>query len=361
MPDDTKSGARFERVVIEGERFVLKYQDPRDDWLLRASGDPGRAYVRLWESGLLDRLPPDIDHAVVAADYDGEVGMILLRDVGSTLLEPDTPFTAMQHARYMEHMAALHAAFWGWHDDVGLTPLERRYLMFSPQVAAAEAARGTSAAVPRAMADGWRCLPAVSPDMAKVVLPLLDDPSPLVAALERIPHTLVHGDWKAANLGSHPDGRTVLLDFGELPGEASPLADVAWYLALNAALLPESKDDALGTYRRALEAGGVATSGWWDEAVRAGAARLHAAVRVGESPRGSRRRAEVVGEPGSPGIRPPRHPHALGIAGRHSDGTSRAPGDRPPAGRQGSARADPCPWVPRITQWGVPACPAGSR
>ena len=96
-PDDTKSGARFERVVIEAEPFVLKYQDPRDDWLLRASGDPGRAYVRLWESGLLGRLPPEIDHAVVAADYDGEVGRVLLRDVGSTLLEPDTPFTAMQH------------------------------------------------------------------------------------------------------------------------------------------------------------------------------------------------------------------------------------------------------------------------
>ncbi len=267
MPDDTKSGARFERVVIGGESFILKYQDPRDDWLLRASGDPGLAYVRLWESGLLGRLPPEIDHAVVAADYDGEVGRVLLRDVGTSLLEPDAPFTTAQHARYMEHMAALHTAFWGWHDDVGLTPLERRYLMFSPQVAAAEAARGNSATVPRAMADGWRCLPGVSPDMAKVVLPLLDDASPLVAALDRVPHTLVHGDWKAANLGSHPDGRTVLLDFGELPGEASPLADMAWYLALNAALLPESKDDALGTYRRALEAGGVTTSGWWDDAV----------------------------------------------------------------------------------------------
>ncbi len=267
MPDDTKSGARFERVEIDGASFILKYQDLRDDWLLRASGDPGRAYVRLWESGSLGRMPPAIDHAVVAADYDGEVGRVLLRDVGASLLEPDRPFTTAQHTRYMEHMAALHTEFWDWHDDVGLTPLARRYLLLSPQVAAAEAARGNSAAVPRAMADGWGCLPAVSPDMAEVVLPLLDDPSPLVTALDLVPHTLVHGDWKAANLGSHPDGRTVLLDFGELPGEASPLADLAWYLALNAALLPESKDDALGTYRRALEAGGVTTSAWWDDAV----------------------------------------------------------------------------------------------
>jgi hypothetical protein len=266
-PEDTKSGARFERVVIGGERFVLKHQDPRDDWLLRAAGDTGRTYVRLWESGLLDRMPPVIDHAVVAAGFDGTEGLVLLRDVSAALLEPDVAFTPAQHTRYLEHMAALHAAFWGWQDDVGLTPLARRYLLFSPAVAEAEAARGSTALVPRVMAQGWQTLPEVSPGLARVVLPLLADQTPLLAALARVPHTLVHGDWKAANLGSHADGRTVLLDFGEAPGEASPLADVTWYLALNAALLPEGKDDALASYRRALEGQGVATGEWWDRAL----------------------------------------------------------------------------------------------
>ena len=116
------------------------------------------------------------------------------------------------------------------------------------------------------MAEGWQRLPEVSPALADLVLPLLSDPTPLVAALARLPHTLVHGDWKAANLGSHQDGRTVLLDFGEAPGEASPLADVSWYLALNAALLPESKDDTLESYRDALERHGVGTLEWWDDA-----------------------------------------------------------------------------------------------
>jgi hypothetical protein len=204
---------------------------------------------------------------VVAAAFDGTVGMVLLRDVSEVLLAPDATFTAAQHARYMDHMAALHAAFWGWSDDVGLTALEKRYLMFSPAVAAAEAARGNDALVPTVMAQGWQQLPEVSPALAKAVGPLLHDPTPLVDALARVPHTLVHGDWKAANLGSHPDGRTVLLDFGEAPGEASPLADLSWYLALNAALLPEPKDEVLRTYRSALERHGVVTDGWWDEAV----------------------------------------------------------------------------------------------
>ena len=267
QPDDTKSGARFERVVIGGERFVLKYQDPQDDWLLRAAGDDGRAYVRLWERGILDRLPDVIDHAVVAAAFDGTVGMVLLHDVSDALLAPDTTFTPAQHARFLDHMAALHAAFWGWRDDVGLTALERRYLLFSPAVAAAEAARGSEALVPTLMARGWQRLPDASPALADVVFPLFDDPAPLLDALARVPHTLVHGDWKAANLGSHPDGRTVLLDFGEAPGEASPLADLSWYLALNTTLLPEPKDSVLETYRRALEGHGVATDGWWEQAV----------------------------------------------------------------------------------------------
>ena len=243
LPDDTKSGARFERLTIDSERFVLKHQDPTDDWLLRATGDLGDRYVRLWDRGLLDRLPSVIDSAVVAAAFDGTAGRVLLRDVSDTLLPAGRPFSHRQHVRFLSHMAALHAAFWGWRDDVGLTPLEVRYLTFSPTVALAEASLGSGLLVPSVMAQGWDILPTVSPTLAESVLPLLDDVSPLIAALGMVPHTLVHGDWKSANLGSHLDGRTVLLDFGELPGEASPLADLAWYLALNADLLPESKDD----------------------------------------------------------------------------------------------------------------------
>jgi hypothetical protein len=267
LPDDTKSGARFERLTIDGERFVLKYQDPADDWLLRATGDPGDRYVRLWDRGVIDRLPEVIDSAVVTAAFDGDVGRVLLRDVSDTLLTPGRPFAPEQHVRFLNHMAALHAAFWGWHDDVGLTPLDVRYLAFSPTVASAEASLGSRLLVPAVMAQGWDALPTVSPTLAKTVLPLLDNVGPLIGALEEVPHTLVHGDWKSANLGTHVDGRTVLLDFGELPGEASPLADLSWYLALNVDLLPESKDEAIATYRSALESEGIETASWWDRAL----------------------------------------------------------------------------------------------
>ena len=269
VPPDSKSGARFEWVVLDGERLVLKYQDARDDWFMRATGDlDGRRFARLWESGLLGAVPDVIDHAVVGAAVEGRVGAILLRDVSDWLLPlGDVRFGREEHLRFLVHMAALHARFWGWADDVGLTSLPARYLMFSPAVAEAERARGSSPLVPKVMAEGWRRFPLVAPRAAAVVLPLLEDPGPLVGALAQVPHTLVHGDWKAANLGIDRRGRTILLDSGEVPGEASPLADLCWYLALNAACLPESKDDTIAAYRSALEARGVSTSPWWEEAL----------------------------------------------------------------------------------------------
>jgi hypothetical protein len=102
IPPDSKSGARFEWVVIEGERMVLKYQDARDDWLMRATGDfGGRRFAALWESGLLDAMPDVIDHAVVGAAAEGSVAAILLRDVSEWLLPlGDAQLSLESHLRF---------------------------------------------------------------------------------------------------------------------------------------------------------------------------------------------------------------------------------------------------------------------
>lgn len=50
-----KSGARIERVTIDGERYVLKYLDRTGDWTMRAAGVLGGATLELWSRGLLDR------------------------------------------------------------------------------------------------------------------------------------------------------------------------------------------------------------------------------------------------------------------------------------------------------------------
>ena len=80
-------------------------------------------------------------------------------------------------------------------------------------------------------------------------MPLALDPGPLVQALETTPQTLVMGNWKLDNLGTDPEGRTILLDW-EMPGRGPALTDLAWYLAINCRRLPHSKEEAIATYRR---------------------------------------------------------------------------------------------------------------
>ena len=172
----------------------------------------------VWSSGLLDLVPDCIDHTYAGAAREGTRGAVLMRDVGPWLVpEGDAPVSEADHRAFLDHLAALHAAFWGWEDDVGLTPFANRFFMFSPWMIACEAARGFPEPVPVIARDGWARLPELAPRVAAVLEPLGLDPSPLVAALEATPQTLVHGDAKMGNLGRHPDGRTILIDWA-LPG-----------------------------------------------------------------------------------------------------------------------------------------------
>ena len=163
-------------------------------------------------------------------------------------------------------MADLHATFWGWTDTIGLAPIYHRYLEFGPECVSLEAQWGWPDAVPPLIVEGWKRFASTGGPVAGPVIELACDPSPLVDALATVPHTLLHGDWKLGNLGSHPDGRTILLDWA-LPGQGSPTAELAWYLALNAARLPNTKEEAIGAYRMSLEAHGVTTGDWWDRAL----------------------------------------------------------------------------------------------
>lgn len=285
---ESLSGARFERVVIAGERFVLKHLHVDDDWVMRATGDVTCRPLLAWRSGLLHALPPSIDHAVVGcAESGGRNGWgaaVLLRDVGAWLVpEGDEILPLDQHRRFLEHMADLHAAFWGWRDTVGLLPMANRYVWLTPATAEAEAGLGSPDAVPAMIASGWRRVEAEAPRSAELAGVLIRDTSPLLGPLAATPLTLVHSDWKAGNLGSLPDGRTVLLDWA-YPGEAPACADLAWYLAVNCDRLPEPKEEVIDAYRAALEGRGIDTARWWD--VQLGLCLIGAFLQLGWSKAG---------------------------------------------------------------------------
>jgi hypothetical protein len=267
---DGKSGATLLRLRIDDQPYVLKRTDLDRDWTMRATGDSFFRPRLVWERGIMHRAPTCIDHATVAmAVEDGPDGTrlsILMRDIGRWIVpEGDTVITLDQHHGFVDHMAALAAEFWGFDDpaDVAeLTTLTQRVQFFCLDLIETELARPDPPATLQVAAQGWRELPERAPALADLVLPLQADPAPLVEAMQTTPQTVHHGDRKLGNLGRHPDGRTILLDWA-YPGPGPAALELAWYLALNADRLPETKEDTIERYRTALEGLGIDTGRWW--------------------------------------------------------------------------------------------------
>jgi len=251
------------------ESYFVKRLSPSSDWVMRIAGDHVHRPYLIWRSGLMDQAPDLIDHTVVTMDLSGSgddaVLTIVMRDVGESLVPPgDAAVPAAQHARFVTHMAALANAFWGWEDRLGLTTMAQRMRFFAPDNIEAEL---TAAEVPgplAAAAAGWPALAERSPVLSAVARSVHDDPGIVTTSLSGLPGTFLHGDWKMGNLGSHPDGRTILLDW-TLPGAGPACWDLCWYLALNRARLPERKEAAISRFRAALEGHGIATADWWED------------------------------------------------------------------------------------------------
>ena len=264
---DAKSGSTFELVEIDGECYFLKRLSPASDWIMRVTGDHVHRPHVIWQAGLMDRAPECIDHTVVAMEVAGEgdaaVLSMLMRDVGPHLVpEGDDVVSDAQHGGFMEHLAALSVAFWGWDDPIGLTTMAQRLRFFAPDNIAGELRVDEVPGPIAAAAAGWRSLPERSPLLSSMARVVHQDPELLARPLGATPATFLHGDWKMGNLGTHPDGRTILIDWA-YPGSGPACWDLCWYLALNQARLPEPKEAAIERFRAALEAAGVVTKGWW--------------------------------------------------------------------------------------------------
>jgi hypothetical protein len=284
-PADSRSSAVFERVVIDGEPYVLKVIDGSKDWLAIASADVAGRAVCLFEDGVYDRIPAAIDHAVTGAARLGPTGSpfpcaLLMRDVTDALMPEGETADLPTHTAFLEAMATLHAHFWVAPPKTTYMPLVQNYRMVSPQQARLQAATGTSGPILPFVEPGWAMVAEHAPRLYAAVAPLLDDPQPLADALLATPSTLLQGDWKMGNLGRHPDGRVVLLDW-DRPSAGPCTVDLAYYLAVNCDRLPEGKDDTVQRYRSALEVRGVDTGSWWDHQLRL--ALLGAAVSLGWS------------------------------------------------------------------------------
>jgi hypothetical protein len=270
VQSDGKAGSSLERIVVDGEPYVVKWVHVDEDWTMRGWGDIEARPRLVFQHRLLDVVPDRIDHTVVAAARWGRNGWgaaLVMRDVSPWLVPPgDAPLSEAQHLAFLDAMAALSARTWGWRDEIGLIPFSNRWLAFSDAWLDIERARGWPDPVPRIAADGWqRFAERGSAPAVDAVLELRRTPWPLTDALRATPACFLHGDWKLGNVGQHPDGRVILLDC-TFPGEGPPCHELAWYLALNRARLPvgHTKETTITEFRAALARHGVATADWFD-------------------------------------------------------------------------------------------------
>ena len=269
---DGRSSAAFERVWIDGAPHIVKYVHADDDYLLRVGGDLSSRSVLAWADGLLDAAPGLVDHAIVGASLghgrNGWGAAILMRDVSDELLPGgDTEVPADQHAAFLDHVAGFCAASWGWRDDRShprFLPYATRWEWFGHAAIEGERHLGWPERVPRIADEGWRRFAERAPgDLVRLVDALRHDVTPLADALRTTPSCFLHGDVKASNTGTTPDGRTILIDWAYV-GEGPACHELGWHLALDRSRLPISKEATIEAFRAALERHGVDTDRWWD-------------------------------------------------------------------------------------------------
>jgi aminoglycoside phosphotransferase (APT) family kinase protein len=241
-----QSGTSLERIVLaDGRRLVVKRLS-RDDWVARSTHDDGRE-ASLWTEGVLARLPPEIDHAVLAAGR-GETGAwLLMRDVSDELLPPHRRLTREESRRLLATFAAMHRTFAGERID-GACSLEDRITIAAPATVAGEV-DGVDY-LPKMLAVGWDVFAeAVPEDVATAVLGAAEDPEPLARELAGCPSTLIHNDLRGANLGLLSDC-AIVLDWG-MAGNGPCELDFAWYLFVNGWRIDATREQLVDDFRRA--------------------------------------------------------------------------------------------------------------
>ncbi|MGW1347039.1 phosphotransferase [Kribbella sp. NPDC002412] len=239
---DGRSGARLERVRLDdGTRLVVKYADPSADLTVALTGGVDRERL-LWSSGVLDRLPAGLGHAIVAVGDENGTTVTVMRDLGDAVPGWKRTLTAGECSRILVALNNLHGAFLG-EAPAGLCPLETRLTLLSPRVAGSHPGE-----LPRLILRGWEHFAdLVDPSVVDAVFALHANPAPLATALRRGGTTLLHADLWPVNLALLPD-EIIFLDWA-LATEGPPALDLAIFLSGSAAHIAPTRESLITHFR----------------------------------------------------------------------------------------------------------------
>ena len=244
-----RSGAGLERVwLADGRALVVKRVTQESDLTLAVTGGNVAREVLLWSSGLFDRLPSGVTHALLDAwvEEDG-TSVIVMRDLGPAVLTWQDHLSVAATHRVIERIASVHLAFLD-QPPTALVPLPRVLDLFSPKRIAPHAAAGNELC---ALAlRGWEVFAETTPfDVAGPVMALHADVTRLADALSEGPLTLCHGDLATVNMAFEQDD-LVLLDWA-MPTAAPGALDIARFIAGCSSVLEPSREEVVAAYARA--------------------------------------------------------------------------------------------------------------
>jgi hypothetical protein len=232
-----RTGAGIQQLKVGDASYVVKVFE-RDRWMDVAMGESNRGEVKLWLSGVTRELPAPLACPTIDIAYHPERGehWMLMEDVSSGI-RPRGAFDENDTRILFRAMARLHARFWG-RDELDALPLASLGALSevcAQTVLYLSGRREHSPPwVPRVL-EGFVVLREFVPIFlntleardADFYLELCARRSEWLAWLRDVPHTLVHGDLRRANIALLPD-RVSLFDW-ELATRGPSAIDVAWH------------------------------------------------------------------------------------------------------------------------------------
>ena len=251
------AGGKLSYVDTDTDRLVLKRMSIEHDWIMYATNDQQCRSIRLWQYGLLDELRPHLEHKIIACARDGDGWGILMHDLSDGLLKGwETSIPPKLVPVFLDRLARIHATFWNdprlQDPRLGLCAPAKRLDYFSLTLAKNHKGdqRGP---IPGWIREGWKIMEtALDRDVFLILRRLQDDPQPLLDAMDRYPKTLMHGDYRDANLAYMKADQTVAFDW-QSAASSMMTTDLAWYIPHRSVQVAMGKTRVIRYYRERLE------------------------------------------------------------------------------------------------------------
>ena len=226
------SGNQLFNIDAQGHKLVMKVMRPAVDWLAIRTNDHRCRAVRVWQYGLLDRIQPHMQHAILAACQNGVEYGILMQDLSDKLISFDQEITPQMVCPMLDALARMHAIFWEAEylnfDELGLCEIMNVTPNFWPKML--DHYRHDPNILAK-LKKGWEALfELMQPDVRDALQSLMDNPQPLFDTLAKFPSTFIHSDYRLDNMAWMADTHELFVFDWQFAGRAPATIGACWFL-----------------------------------------------------------------------------------------------------------------------------------